>query len=56
MCGVFALRNCDVEVNCDEAADITGAVLRGATDATCPCNIADVEESTWGQIKARYRR
>lgn len=52
----YSLRNCDVEVNCPEAQDITGALLRGATDATCPCNLADVEESTWGQIKARYRR
>jgi hypothetical protein len=52
----YKLSSCTVEVNCQEATAITGALLRGATDA-CGCGpIAAVEESSWGRIKSRYRR
>jgi len=52
----YALSICGSEPNCPEAMDLTMAVQRGVTDA-CGCGpVSAVEESSWGQIKARYRR
>jgi hypothetical protein len=51
----YRLQACGVELNCDDARNITGHNIRGVTDAPCACGIFSIEEASWGQIKAKYR-